>query len=151
MIQELKKAAPFKFKGTISQFPLKAVINYISFTCILSLKKNGKTGALFFKNGNLVGARSGSEFSIHKADELLSWKEGSFYYQKIEKEFNSESDCLTDILYLTELTDMNASITIQSNNQKTEIYCSEGVIVNIDPLPKNLRNFFQNLDSIKDS
>jgi hypothetical protein len=150
MINDIKKAAPFTFKGTISQFPLSSIINYITFSCILTLENNSQSGALFFKNGNLAGARSGNEFNINKADELFNWEEGEFNYQKIEKEIHTDAKHIKDILYLAELLSLNASIYIQPDNSETEIIISEGVIVNITPLPSDINKFLKKIIKSKE-
>jgi len=139
------KIAPSKFKGKIEKIPLLTIIEYISFTCFLSIEQNDKTGVLFFINGKLINARINNDFHINKAKDIIKWKGGEFCYQKWTNNFEIELKHLSDILHFIELSGFNAEISFIYNSKFIKIFCSEGVIVGVEPKPKDIKSFFKGI------
>ena len=140
-----EKTAPRKFKGNIERIPLRSITDYISFSCILTAENGNDTGALFLKNGNLIDAVLNNDYHINNAKEILNWTKGSFFYQKWDDEFKLDYKELRNILHFIEISGFSAEINFNFNNKPVKIVCSEGVIVGIEPLPKDIKSFFNTI------
>ncbi|NOZ36297.1 MAG: DUF4388 domain-containing protein [Chlorobi bacterium] len=144
-----EKLAPLKFKGNIERIPLRSITDYISFTCILNAESGNDTGALFLKDGNLIDAVLNNDYHINNAKEILNWTKGSFFYQKWNSEFELDYKELRNILHFIEISAISAEINFNFNNKPAKIVCSEGAIVEIEPLPEDIKLFFNTI--IKDT
>ncbi|MCF6184771.1 MAG: hypothetical protein L3J56_09155, partial [Bacteroidales bacterium] len=82
------------------------------------------------------------DYHINNAKEILSWTEGNFFYQKWMNEFELDYKELRNILHFIEIAGISAEISFNMNNKPVEIICSEGAIVGIKPLPKDIKSFF---------
>ena len=140
-----KKIGQSKFKGNIENYPLPAIADSITFTCILSAEKGNDTGSLFFKNGELAGAELNNVFRLNQAKNILNWSKGSFYYQKWTNQFEIESKYISALIYFIEISNFNSELIFKLNNETVKITCSYGVIVNIDPNPEDLNLFFSDI------
>jgi hypothetical protein len=145
MISHKTRFAPQKFKGNIKSIPLGTIIDLITFTCVLSVKSEEKNAALYFENGNLIGARLENEYNLQSAEEILTWETGIYHYQKWINDFEVDIKQLKDILYLIEIAYINAKVFIFKNNKVIDIRCSEGKIVSISPKVNRPYDFFQNI------
>lgn len=144
-IQTTFKTAPAKFKGELKKIPLSTILNYISFTCFLSIKKDNDTGVLYFSKGKLINAVINNNFHIDEVKNIMKWTEGEFFYQKWTKDFEIEYRYLSDILYTTELNNFNAELSFIFNGQFVKIVCSEGKIVRIEPEPNDIKLFLNDI------
>lgn len=141
------KFAPQNYKGNIAEIPLWTIIDYISFTCILFIKNgtNKSTGALYYKKGELIGARYDNDYDINKANEILKWKTGTFSYQKWNNEFVIDIEQIKDVFYFIEITDLNVVLNLPQKNEMLDIHYSEGKIVSINPVSENIKLVFTNI------
>jgi len=148
---EKSKYAPHNYKGNISEIPLWTIIDYISFTCILYVEngKSNSTGALYYKDGKLIGARVNNDYSISKANNILKWKTGNFSYQKWNKDFFIDINQMKDVFYFIEIANLNVSLNFPKENVISNIYFSNGKIVKINPCQEDVALTFINILKIK--
>ena len=137
--------APQKYKGDIKEIPIYTIIDYISFTCILYIEDGENTGALFFKNGDIAGARLNNDFDINKSKDILNLTTGTFSYHRWNDEFEIETKQLRDVLYLIEIANINANISFLFKTKLINICCSEGAIVEINPRQNEIKKFIDDI------
>lgn len=144
-IHPADNVVPAKFKGELKKIPLSAILNYISFTCFLSIKKDNDKGVLYFSEGKLINAGINNDFHIDEAKNIMKWTDGEFFYQKWTKDFEIEFRYLSDILCTIELNNFDAELSFIFNGQFVKIVCSDGKIVRIEPEPNDIKIFLNDI------
>ncbi len=117
----------------IEQEPIHRYIDNIAADGILIAESNGISGSLVFANGRIVSGEVNNEFGNNKASEIVFLKKGSYFFQKVEKNFTFKAGYINRLFNLIEFLNLNAKVHFKSNKKKYEFYFSEGAIVDIVP------------------
>lgn len=86
--EESRYTAPIDLSGAISQSGLVDVLQLIEFSAksgVLTVTSGMRRGTMAFSFGQLIKARVGNTHNEAAVYEMLSWREGEFSFQAIDK------------------------------------------------------------------
>jgi len=134
---------------TFSNNELKQFSEEITDTCFVKVQRNGNTGILYYKAGQVINARIDNEFGKKNADEILTWKDATFEKIKIDSVTKFQSDDIKFIFDMIEFNAMSADIYIKINGEIVVLSFSEGRLISVMPEKQVTKEFIQELISIK--
>ncbi len=79
LIQKVSSRLSAKHRGTLKGFKLSTLLQIMTMdklSCKLSVTKNGKTGILYLKEGQVINARLGNLEAEEAAMEIVAWEGG---------------------------------------------------------------------------